>query len=102
MQYWQPMQLSARWLTMPLSSFTYAFVGHPERQVGSRHWLQDIDMLKRATVGNEPASTSPTLRQFTSSGLPFCSAQATSHEWQPTQAPMSNAKRYCSPASRGS
>ncbi len=92
-QYWHPMQSSAWWATMPLSSLVYAPVGQPSRHAGSRQWLQPSDRWKRRVWGWSPPSISPTRRHTVPAGRPFCSAQATSHEWQPTQAPMSNPNR---------
>src|SRR3954468_23725166 len=79
-QYWQPTQSSAWWITMPSLSFSYALVGQPSRHAGSRQWLHDIERWKRFVFGWSPPSISPTRRHTAPAGSPFCSAHATSHE----------------------
>src|SRR5687767_16007227 len=64
-QYWQPMQVSALWSTMPVvGSFAYASTGQPVMHVGSRQWLHDIERNERAVCGYQPPSISPTRRQL--------------------------------------
>ena len=51
-QYWQPMQASALWRTMPVTeSFEYASTGQPLRQVGSAQWLHPIERYERLAAG---------------------------------------------------